>query len=349
MNKNKKIIIISIIILLIVAIIGFIFIYNSNNKNDANNIKKQKTKFVVNDGLKFEINSEVSNKEFLEEKDGYEVVEEEKIDTSKLGENKYLLKLHKDDKQFEQEIVYIIQDTIEPIIEADLEVALEQGQEFKVEEHAHATDNSNEEIHVTTEGEYDINKVGEYNLKYIAKDSSNNIASIDFKLIVKEKQKTQNNSSNKPNNSNNNSNNNTKPNNTQNSNKPTINYDEGISISDSQAESVYNKYYNQYRNKYTTKQESFSPEKYVTIKTIDTPVRFHYEWFIDEQKWQFIDDSGYIPNPKDCQKIYPAPNRAGKETTYEENGITYYTGEKTQVYSLYGYSIYYDDGYHKYF
>ena len=39
------------------------------------------------------------------------------------------------------------------------------------------------------------------------------------------------------------------------------------------------------------------------------------------------------------EKMFPAPSRDGKEISYEENGTTYYTGEKTQTYQAYGYSI----------
>ena len=37
--------------------------------------------------------------------------------------------------------------------------------------------------------------------------------------------------------------------------------------------------------------------------------------------------------------MFPAPSRDGKEIAYEENGITYYTGEKTQTYQAYAYSV----------
>lgn len=47
-----------------------------------------------------------------------------------------------------------------------------------------ATDNSGEEITVTVDGSYDIKKVGEYKLKYVALDSSLNKAEEEFVLSV---------------------------------------------------------------------------------------------------------------------------------------------------------------------
>lgn len=50
------------------------------------------------------------------------------------------------------------------------------------------TDNSSDEVNVEVKGEYDISKVGEYKLSYTATDKSGNETTINFKLIVKEKE-----------------------------------------------------------------------------------------------------------------------------------------------------------------
>ena len=84
----------------------------------------------------------------------------EKVDTSKLGKLEVEIKIKSFlgiTKKYKRE--YQVIDNIEPSIEAKSEI-------------------------VVYEGDYDINKVGEYNLKYIAKDSSGNETSCDLKLKV---------------------------------------------------------------------------------------------------------------------------------------------------------------------
>lgn len=329
-KKSTKMILAIILFVIIVGIV--ITAILMNNKDNKHQEEKQKDTILLKDNLKFEINSEVTLLSLVSKDNKVKVLsEDETIDTSTLGEKEILIKYEVEEKEETKTFKIIIEDTQAPTIEFTKELSTNVGTKIDLLKDVKVSDNSKEKIKATVEGNYNFDKEGTYNLKYVAVDSSNNKKEEEFTLKVNKKTTASNNNNNKKPQTNNNT-----------------NYNEGMNITDSQAEATFNKYYNQYKNKYTTKPENFSPEKYVTIKTSNNPVKFHYEWFVGEQKWQFVADS-FIDNPSDCQKIYPAPNRSGKESTYEENGITYYMGEKTQTYSLYFYIINYDDGYHHYF
>ena len=64
-----------------------------------------------------------------------------------------------------------------------------EGEELDLLKDVSVTDNSNEEIAVTVEGDYDFKTPGEYTLKYVACDSSMNKTEEEFTLKVKEKEK----------------------------------------------------------------------------------------------------------------------------------------------------------------
>ena len=304
----------------------------NNNKDNQKQEEKQKDTILLKEDLKFEINSEVNLLSMVSEENKVKVLsEDEKIDTSTLGEKEITIKYEMEEKEETKTFKITIIDTQAPTIEYKKELSTTEGTKIDLLKDVKVNDNSKEEIKATIEGDYNFDKEGTYNLKYVATDSSNNKIEEEFTLKVNKKTTT---SSNKPNNSsnkpqtNNNSNNNS--NNTQNttSNNKDADY----------YKTIYDKYYNMYKNKYTTKIESFSPEQYVTIKTAPYPYKWHYEWWLPTQKWVLVSDSNF-PVKDDVAKLYPAPSRDGKEITYEENGITHYTGEKTQVYQAYGYSV----------
>lgn len=347
-NKNKKMdkkkkIIIGIILLIVICggIIAGLILFNNKKEQQAE--EKAKNELLLKEDLNFEINSELTLLSLVSEDNKFKVLsDDELIDTSILGEKEITIKYEIEENEEEKIVTILIVDTEAPTIEFEKELSTNVGTKIDLLKGVKVSDNSKEELKANVEGDYDINKEGTYNLKYIAVDSSNNKKEEEFTLKVSKKsttssnddKKTSNSSSNKtPNKTNSSGNNNL-------SDPSSQEYQERYA----KATAILKKYQDMYFGKYSKTQESFSPEQYITIKTVKTPVKFHYEWFVNEQKWEFIDDSDYISNIEECKKIFPAPNRVGKEVTYEENGITYYTGEKTQTYRLYGYTVIYDDG-----
>lgn len=153
-----------------------------HNVNENN-----KFKIELNDNLDFEVNSEVFLLSLVKKvSNGELVTENKKIDTSKLGEQEIKIE-YLDNKKKKKEYSFKIKivDTTKPSIEYQKEVSTIVGTEIDLLNDVKVTDNSNEEIKATIEGEYDINKSGSYNLKYVAIDSSNNKVEEEFVLNVK--------------------------------------------------------------------------------------------------------------------------------------------------------------------
>lgn len=212
MKKNKKVIMIIIaIIILIIGIITSIILLNNKKEEPKETI-------ILKENLEVEINSEVNLLSFISEDNKTKIIsEDETIDTSKLGEQEITIKYIDRNKEEEYTFKIKVVDTEVPTIEYEKEISITEGTEVDLLKDVKVSDNSKEEIKATIEGEYDINKVGTYNLKYIAEDSSKNKKEEEFTLIVNEKPKEtpktnttnkKTTSSNTSNNSNNNSNSN---------------------------------------------------------------------------------------------------------------------------------------------
>ncbi len=76
-------------------------------------------------------------------------------------------------------------DTEKPIIIAENKMfRTKVGNEVDLLQNVTVTDNSNENLTVSIEGDYDFGKSGNYNLQYVATDSSGNKATEDFTLKV---------------------------------------------------------------------------------------------------------------------------------------------------------------------
>jgi len=145
------------------------------------------TKLEVKKDLKFEVNSIVKYVDLVEKNDKITLVNgDDLIDTSKLGKKDVIINYKVKDKE-EKEIVTInIVDTTVPVIEALDQVSTYKTKTIDLLNNVKVTDNSNEQLEVKVVGEYDINKVGEYKLKYEATDSSGNKGTKDLTLTVKD-------------------------------------------------------------------------------------------------------------------------------------------------------------------
>lgn len=179
--KQKKFII--IIIFIILGIIGSIFL-GIKIKNDNTPPKT----VILKDNLIFEINTDVQLLSLVSENNEVDILSEnEKIDTSTLGEKEVSIKYKSKKKEMEKTFIITIVDTTAPTIECEKELSTVEGEAIDLLKDVKVNDNSNEEITPTVEGEYDINQNGVYNLKYVATDSSNNKSEENFTLTVKEK------------------------------------------------------------------------------------------------------------------------------------------------------------------
>jgi len=148
--------------------------------------KKEKINIKTKEDLSIEINSKTNISSLIDNIDEINVVNgEDLIDTSKLGEKEIILKYYdKNKKENYYSFKVNIVDTTLPIIECKESIDVVIGKEIDLLKNVKVTDNSNEKINPTVEGEYDYNKIGKYNLKYIATDSSGNKAEKVFTLNV---------------------------------------------------------------------------------------------------------------------------------------------------------------------
>ena len=166
---------------------------NNNNKlepkkeeNSKPEIKQETNiKIQLKEDLTFDINSEVKLLSLIDENNEVEITsEDEVIDTSSLGEKDITIRYLDNEKEEQYLFKINIVDIIAPKIEFKKELKTTLGNKIDLLKNVKVTDNSNEEINVTVEGNYDFNKSGEYTLKYIAIDSSNNKKEEEFILKV---------------------------------------------------------------------------------------------------------------------------------------------------------------------
>lgn len=146
-----------------------------------------KTNIELNDNLNFELDSDVYLISLIKKiSNGELLTKNEKVDTSKLGKQEVIIK-YRNSKNEEKKYKFNINivDATKPVIEYNKELSTTVGTEIDLLKDVKVTDNSKEELTATVEGEYDINKVGTYNLKYIVSDSSGNKTEEEFILNVK--------------------------------------------------------------------------------------------------------------------------------------------------------------------
>ena len=186
MKKVK--IILPIIILIIVIILLVVFIKPKNNKEISKkineSIKKELTINVGDNLPKIEDiikNSDDNLNDIIIDWGNINVDQDNKI--SYIGE--YIGKYTYKNKKYKIKLKVI--DTEAPSIEGVKDIEIYKGEKVDFYKNITIKDNSLDEIKKEIEGNYDINKKGEYNLKYVITDKALNKTEKEFKLIVKEK------------------------------------------------------------------------------------------------------------------------------------------------------------------
>lgn len=116
------------------------------------------------------------------------LLKSEKIATEKLGKIKIEILVQNRWKRKQRYVFTItVVDTEKPTITYTKELTTEVGTKIDLLKDVEVRDNSKEDIAITIEGEYDFNKVGEYTIYYVAKDTSGNETKEEAKLFVTEK------------------------------------------------------------------------------------------------------------------------------------------------------------------
>ncbi len=94
-------------------------------------------------------------------------------------------------------VVLNVIDKTAPTIDLVKDITIYKGNSVNLLKDIKVNDNSHDKVEIKVEGTYNVNKIGEYKLKYIATDKSNNKTEKEFKLIVKEKEKNNTTNENK--------------------------------------------------------------------------------------------------------------------------------------------------------
>ena len=181
-KKLFFLLIIIVIILITIAItIAILNIKEENKKIDAEAV-------TLKDDLTVEFGEKAKISDFIQNLNGV-LLNDNTIDTERLGEYEISFEFlniknkHKIAK-FKIEIV----DKTEPKIFCNNSYTVTVGFSKKLEDVLLSGDNIDDTPERRIEGEYDVNTVGDYSLKYIVTDSSGNEAIKDFILHVVEKQ-----------------------------------------------------------------------------------------------------------------------------------------------------------------
>lgn len=149
-------------------------------------------KLELEAGEKFDINN------YIKRVIGGELIIDEevinKIDTKKVGKTTIKLSVKDANGEIQEfECKLNIVDTIKPEIKgAKSKIDITIGDKVDLLDSITAKDAIDGEIEVKVEGKYNIDKVGEYDLKYVAEDKSGNKAEKEFTLVVNKKEETKN-------------------------------------------------------------------------------------------------------------------------------------------------------------
>lgn len=164
----------------IIILILVILLCGCNNKNT--------TIINLNKNLNIEVGESVYLYDLVNIENGSFITKNYLIDTNKIGTKDisftYKASNNKNEKySFKVNII----DTTPPVILSDTTYEIEKGKKFNINSRPLCGDNYDRNIKCEIIGNYDTNKIGSYQLKFSATDTSKNKTEKDFTLIVKDK------------------------------------------------------------------------------------------------------------------------------------------------------------------
>ena len=174
----KKKIIIGLIIVIVLISITVLVIYLNNRIVDDN------SGFTLKDDLTAEVYSEVKPSDFINKIDG-KIISEDDIKTKKLGKTEVsFIYLNSDDKKRRGTFEVSVVDTEKPLVWLNSSYRTLLGSDIDLEGTIMCVDNYDSNPSCQILGDYDINTEGTYPLNFVAEDSSGNVFSKDFNLVV---------------------------------------------------------------------------------------------------------------------------------------------------------------------
>lgn len=198
MIKKKKKIIIILVIIIVFSFLSFLEIYLYNVRLTKIKLDVEK-KFYLDRKIEIEVYDSKKISDIFSNED-IEIVYENKINTQKLGTKKVKIKYKYKKYMFSKILNVNVVDNTQPIIIAKDSYTVYKGDTIDLTKHILSGDNYDNIPVRKIIGEYDLNKVGTYNLTYYIKDSSGNENEKDFVLKVIERKKNKGSSSTPSNN-----------------------------------------------------------------------------------------------------------------------------------------------------
>ncbi len=175
-----------------IASVLFVFIISLSTYSLAMKFLNTDDIVLVSD-LTCEFREEVYLKDFIHQLDG-KLLNNKQIDTTEVGikeleiqyKNHYGLTVR---KKFNIEVL----DVTEPTVVVANPYVVEKGSIEKLEDTIFCADDYDDEVECKITGQYDLSKIGKYNLAITATDHSNNSVKKEFVLEVVSKQEVNNN------------------------------------------------------------------------------------------------------------------------------------------------------------
>lgn len=177
MKKKVKIIIVISVLVVVILIIGGIYL----------NSKRLVLEYENN--IEVDVNEKLYNLDAIKNiKNGKIITKRELVNTTKIGKVKVTFQVENFfKKRVKYKYIVNVVDKEAPKIIFKNELESEMGEGIDLLKDVTVEDNSKENIIPQVEGEYDINKSGDYKLYYIAEDTSGNKTKEEFILHIKEK------------------------------------------------------------------------------------------------------------------------------------------------------------------
>lgn len=185
--KNKKKPIIIILLITIIFLVGLILIFH---KEEKITLKQESFVFEYGDDITNDVSYYLKDADSTKNIKDYKLINNLKKnnETGLIEPDEYTLKIKY--KKQEKTFKIIIKDTKAPIFTKyeDKISFIQDSEVVDLTQYFTAEDLS--DVILSIEGNFDISKIGEYNIKVVATDKSGNKTIKDFVAEVKEKEKT---------------------------------------------------------------------------------------------------------------------------------------------------------------
>lgn len=175
---NKKI----LVLFLVIFITSFISLAIYLNVR----IVDDNTGFILKDNLDVSVYSNLKISDLIKIMDG-KLLTDEIINTDSLGLKKVsFIYVNKENKKRRGTFNVTVVDDEKPLVWLSNSYSIKVNSDVNLEDSIMCADNYDSNPSCKIIGDYDLNKVGSYDLSYVATDSSNNKNKVDFTLYVYE-------------------------------------------------------------------------------------------------------------------------------------------------------------------